>query len=286
VRILDLAAFYAAIANEGAMATPHAIESVEENGRTIYRRKATPLVRIGSADPAAFFQLKTMLQGVLERGTARSLKALAPYAAGKTGTSDNENDAWFVGFTNDVTIAVWVGYDNADGKRRTLGRGQTGAKVAAPIFQAILDAAWTHHAPKAPLSPPSPQAARQLIAVPIDLMTGDRLASGQGKGFTEYFRQNWFGQAVDTQFRLVPQGEAYAFRHPSPWDDGEENGGFDSPYEEGPYAQAPGWQDRARPEQPSPRRPDQGFRWWWEDDRPRRPQRIDPDYFWGNGRVY
>ena len=102
---------------------------------------------------AAFYQLKTMLQGVLERGTARSLKALAPYAAGKTGTSDNENDAWFVGFTNDVTVAVWVGHDNADGKRRTLGRGQTGGKVAAPIFQSILQAAWEHHAPKAPLEP-------------------------------------------------------------------------------------------------------------------------------------
>ena len=69
-----------------------------------------------------------MLQGVVERGTARSIAALAPYVGGKTGTTDDENDAWFVGFTNDVTVAVWVGYDNADGKRRTLGprpdRGQ------------------------------------------------------------------------------------------------------------------------------------------------------------------
>ena len=71
--------------------------AIEEGGRTVYSRKASSLVRLGSADPAAFYQLKTMLQGVLERGTARSLKALAPYAAGKTGTSDNENDAWFVG---------------------------------------------------------------------------------------------------------------------------------------------------------------------------------------------
>ena len=135
VRILDLAAFYAAVANEGVLPAPHAIESMEENGRVVYSRKTAAPARLGSADAAAFYQLKTMLQGVLERGTARSLKALAPYAAGKTGTSDNENDAWFVGFTNDVTVAVWVGHDNADGKRRTLGRGQTGGKVAAPIFQ-------------------------------------------------------------------------------------------------------------------------------------------------------
>jgi len=288
VRMLDLAAFYAAIANEGAMPMPHALEAIEENGRVVYSRKATTPVRLGSADPASFFQLKTMLQGVLERGTARNLRALAPYAAGKTGTSDNENDAWFVGFTNDVTIAAWVGYDNADGKRRTLGRGQTGAKVAAPIFQSILEAAWAHGIPKAPLDPPTPQTARQLIALPIDLNTGDRLAGlagQQGKGFTEYFRLNWFGQLADTQYRLVSQSEAYAFRHPAPWSDGEESGGFDGPYADGPYAQAPGWQDQVR-SSPPPRRSEQGFRWWWEDERPRRPQRIDPDYFWGNGRVY
>jgi 1A family penicillin-binding protein len=287
VRILDLAAFYAAIANEGAMPVPHAIEAVEESGRTIYSRKANSLVRLGSADPAAFYQLKTMLQGVLERGTARSLKALAPYAAGKTGTSDNENDAWFVGFTNDVTVAVWVGHDNADGKRRTLGRGQTGGKVAAPIFQSILQAAWEHHAPKAPLSPPSPQAAKQLIAMPIDLNTGDRLTDGR-KGFMEHFRLNWSGRLAETQFRLVPQSEVYAFRNPDPWSDGEEQGGPDY-YEDGPYAQGPGWLDNLRQSAPPPRRqvePERGFRWWWEDEAPRRPRRVDPDYLWRNGQVY
>ena len=81
---------------------------------------------INSVGRAAFYQLKTMLQGVLTRGTARAIAGLAPYVAGKTGTSDEENDAWFVGFTNDVTVAVWIGYDNADGTRRTLGRGATG----------------------------------------------------------------------------------------------------------------------------------------------------------------
>jgi membrane carboxypeptidase/penicillin-binding protein len=287
VRMLDLAAFYAAVANEGAMPVPHAIEAVEEGGRVVYSRKARPLTRLGSADAAAFYQLKSMLQGVLERGTARSLKAMAPYAAGKTGTSDNENDAWFAGFTNDVTIVVWVGHDNADGKRRTLGRGQTGGKVAAPIFQSIVQAAWEHHAPKAPLSPPTPQAAKQLIAMPIDLNTGDRLTDGR-KGFTEYFRLNWFGRLAETQFRLVPRSEVYAFRNPDPWSDGEVRGGPDT-YEDGPYAEGPGWFEDSRPNAPPSRRgvePERGFRWWWEDEPPRRSRRIDPDYFWRNGQVY
>ncbi len=126
VRPIDLAAFYATIANEGLRPVPHVVESVERDGQLIYRhqQKASP---INSVDRAAFYQLKTMLQGVLARGTARTISGLAPYVAGKTGTSDDENDAWFVGFTNDVTIAVWIGYDNADGKRRTLGGGSTGA---------------------------------------------------------------------------------------------------------------------------------------------------------------
>jgi membrane carboxypeptidase/penicillin-binding protein len=283
LRILDLAAFYAAVANEGALPSPHAFEEVSQGGRVVYSRSSAPMVRLGSADPAAFYQLKTMLQGVLERGTARNLRALAPYAAGKTGTSDGENDAWFAGFTNDVTVVVWVGYDNADGKRRTLGRGQTGAKVSAPIFQDIVEAAWQHHAPKVPLNPPSLQAARQLIALPIDLNSGDRLTNGE-RGFTEYFHLSGFGQLKDTQFTLVPQHDAYASRHTGPWSDGDE-GGWDESYDGGPYAQGPGWVGAPRPGGSIAPGNDAASR-WWEDDRPRRQRRIDPDYFWDNGQVY
>src|SRR3982751_81313 len=107
-----------------------------------------------------------MLQGVLARGTAHGIAPLAPYDAGHTGTTDGENDSWFVGFTNEVTVAVWVGYDNADGKRRTLGGGQTGASVAVPIFEPIIQAAWTYHAPKTALAPPSPEAQRQIVSLP------------------------------------------------------------------------------------------------------------------------
>ena len=103
---------------------------------------------------------------------ARS-RTLSPYVAGKTGTTDDENDAWFVGFTNDVTIAVWVGYDNADGKRRTLGGGQTGGKVAVPIFKPIIQAVWANVAPKTALAPPSPEAKRQLSCKSIDLDSGE-----------------------------------------------------------------------------------------------------------------
>ena len=114
-------------------------------------------------DHASFYQLKAMMQGVLARGTARSLSHMAPYVAGKTGTTDGENDVWFVGFSNDVTVAVWVGYDNADGHRRTLGAGRTGGSVAIPIFEPVMQAAWSYHAPKTALRPASPEAKRDLV---------------------------------------------------------------------------------------------------------------------------
>jgi penicillin-binding protein 1A len=112
------------------------------------------------ADRPAFVQLKTILQGVLARGTANSMRDLASYVGGKTGTSDDENDAWFVGFTNDVTVAVWVGYDNADTRqRRTLGAGRTGGNTAVPIWRPIMQAAWTSYAPQTVLRGPSAEAA-------------------------------------------------------------------------------------------------------------------------------
>jgi penicillin-binding protein 1A len=292
VRMVDLAAFYAAIANEGMRPSPHAIETIEQNGRTIYRHDSNSVAWLGSADRVAFYQLKTMLQGVLQRGTAVSLRALSPYVAGKTGTSDEENDAWFAGFTNDVTVVVWVGYDNADGKRRTLGRGQTGAKVAIPIFQPIIEAAWTYHAPKVALSPASPEAQRQIVDLPIDLNTGDRLAAGGRQAFVEHFRLDRSGRFEETQYRLVPREETYAANQDNPWVDGENLGrwGTDddqerfaqNPFAPTPRGQQPGWRN------PYGQQPSYGQQPYYgpEDDRYPRQRRVDPDYLWGNRQYY
>jgi membrane carboxypeptidase/penicillin-binding protein len=293
VRLVDLAAFYAAIANEGARPTPYALERVEEGGRTVYAHADKPPVRLGSADRVAFYQVKTMLQGVVERGTAASIRRYAPYIAGKTGTTDKEGDAWFVGFTNDITVAVWVGYDNADGKRRTLGPGQTGAKVAIPIFSAVLEAAWANGVPKVALAPPSEEARRLIADLPIDIRTGDP-ALDRRFAFVEHFRRDPSGQIAETQHRLVPHSEAYAAR--DPYGDGDDSAGIwgdgrteRDPYaRRGPYAQAPPpwWRDDPGMRQPQPQQP--GW-WrqptpspWWDDEDPRqrRSRRIDPDYFW------
>jgi penicillin-binding protein 1A len=282
LHLIDLAAFYAAVAGEGARPSPHAIESIEQDGRIIYRPDPNQVTWIGSADRASLYQLKTMLQGVVARGTARSLRQLAPYVGGKTGTSEDENDAWFVGFTNDVTIAVWVGNDNGDGQRRTLGRGETGAKVALPIFEQIIQAAWNVGAPKTPLSPPSPDAMRNLVAQQIDFATGDVIASGGGKSFTEYFRKDAQGGTDDTQYRLVSRDEADAYRPRAPDEEGPRYGSTDDRFARQPFGWTPFWNQWQR----NP--PPQTGRGFFDDDERAvaRPRRVDPDYPWAQRRFY
>jgi penicillin-binding protein 1A len=202
VRPVNLAAFYAAIANEGLRPSPHVIESIERDGQNIYQRKPE-LVSINSVDRAAVYQLKSMLEGVVARGTARSIAALSPYVAGKTGTTDDENDAWFVGFTNDVTVAVWLGYDNADGQRRTLGSGSTGGAVAVPVFESVIQAAWAYVAPKQTLAPPSPAAWPHLSCKSTDVGPEGRRRQAGG---SECLRLDEHGRVLDTRYRLVSRG--------------------------------------------------------------------------------
>ena len=202
LRMIDLAGFYAAIANEGQRVSPYTIDTIEKNGQAVYRHDAGRPVIMASGDRAAFFQLRTILEGVVTRGTAAAMKHLTGFAGGKTGTTDNENDAWFAGFTSDVTVVVWVGYDNARGKQ-TLGRGGTGGQVAVPIVEQIMQAAWNLQSPKAPLPPPSAEAARYLKPMPIDLNSGQKLASAKNGGFTEYFRLDGNKKLRDTQYALA-----------------------------------------------------------------------------------
>jgi penicillin-binding protein 1A len=311
VRPVDLAAFYAAIANEGLRPAPYVIDSIERNGLIVYRHDPKASTMISSVDRTAFYQLKTLMQGVVARGTARAISVFSPYVAGKTGTSDEENDAWFVGFSNDVTIAVWIGYDNASGKRRTLGGGSTGGGVAVPIFEPIMQAAWANVAPKAALAPPSPEARRHLACRSADADPGDVQARGErpggGRGgATECFRIDGSGQVVDTQYSLVSRGDYYE-------DDRQSSGGyytvnpnpfgfFRRPDNGGGYEQrrdgyyyygnngrtVPAPRDSWQQQPPA-----QSYGQTYRDPRVPRdpygrtyqtPQRVDPGYIWGGGR--
>ncbi len=213
VKMIDLAAFYAAVASEGRKVTPYAIDAIEKGGREVYRHAAPDPKILAGGDRAAFYQLRTILEGVVARGTAASMREHAGYIGGKTGTTDSENDVWFVGFSSDVTVAVWVGYDNAR-RRQTLGDGSTGGKVAVPIAEQIFLATWAHHAPKSPLPQPSPEAAKTLRPLPVDVMTGMRLQPSRA-AFKEYFRVSG-GKVRDTRHALVSRGQVVLRPGPPP----------------------------------------------------------------------
>jgi penicillin-binding protein 1A len=114
-----------------------------------------------------------------------------------------------VGFSNEVTIAVWMGYDNADGKRRTLGGGQTGGSLAVPIFEQVLQAVWSLQTPRTMLSPPSAAARQLLVASRADAETGEEDPNGKS---VEYLRRDRYGRATDSRYALVSRDEVYSTR--------------------------------------------------------------------------
>ncbi|GJD31679.1 Biosynthetic peptidoglycan transglycosylase [Methylobacterium adhaesivum] len=298
VRMVDLAAFYAAIANEGARPAPYALESVERDGKSLYVHTPREPVRIGSADRVAFYQLKTMLQGVTQHGTAAALSRFSSAIAGKTGTSENENDAWFAGFTNEITIVVWVGYDNADGTRKTLGRGQTGGHLAVPIAGTILQAAWANGVPRTNLAPPSAEARPYLTDLPIDSRSGERVSGG---GVLEHFRLA-NGRVADTQYKLLPRETRTALRPDA--EDGDLGGAEDGADVAGDlFGNRPSrgterdfldpfGEERSRaPSRRAQRDPDPIWPGtqrspFGDDEAYARPRRRDPDYLFGDDPRY
>ena len=81
------------------------------------------------------YQMVTILNGAVKRGTAKKLKSLKVPIAGKTGTTNDNYDAWFIGFTSNLVVGVYVGFDNP----KTLGKFETGSKVALPIFKNFIE---------------------------------------------------------------------------------------------------------------------------------------------------
>ena len=83
------------------------------------------------------YQMNSILQGAVKRGTAKKLRSLKVPLAGKTGTTNDNYDAWFIGFSSNLVIGVYIGYDNP----RTLGKFETGSKAALPIFKDFVEKA-------------------------------------------------------------------------------------------------------------------------------------------------
>ncbi|HVS16889.1 MAG TPA: PBP1A family penicillin-binding protein [Thermoanaerobaculia bacterium] len=130
---LELTAAYAAIANQGIWVEPHLVERVETPGGRVIEQHQ-PNTSQAMEPPIAYLLIHT-LRGVVRHGTATELASLPVPIAGKTGTTDGFTDAWFVGFTPQLSIGVWVGFD----QKRRIGRNMTGAVAAIPIWKRLAE---------------------------------------------------------------------------------------------------------------------------------------------------
>jgi len=151
--LYKMTAAYGMLVNGGKRIAPAILDRVQDrHGRTLFRHErrlcaaCNPLEALGPevpyppdlrerlADPQSVYQIVSMLEGVVLRGTGRRLRAIGKPLAGKTGTTSNYVDAWFIGFSSNLVVGVWIGFD----KPRTLGRGETGTSAAAPVFGAFM----------------------------------------------------------------------------------------------------------------------------------------------------
>ena len=152
--LLRLTNAYCTFVNGGKKVTPILIDRIQDRrGKTIFnsdKRKCLGCENISYLDeeipilqdnleqvisPSTAYQITSMLEGVVKRGTGKKLRTLNLPLAGKTGTTNKNMDTWFVGFTSKIVIGVYVGFDEP----KSLGRYETGAKVSLPIFKSFIE---------------------------------------------------------------------------------------------------------------------------------------------------
>ena len=151
--LLRMTTAYAQLVNGGKEITPSFIDRIQDRyGTTVYRHDQRPCVgcqpdlwdggpppelpdhRAQLIDPVTAYQMTSILEGVVQRGTGRTIKELGKPLAGKTGTTNESRDAWFVGFSPDLTVGIYIGFDTPV----PLGQGEGGARVAAPVFKDFM----------------------------------------------------------------------------------------------------------------------------------------------------
>ncbi|AHD09133.1 penicillin-binding protein 1A [Phaeobacter gallaeciensis] len=214
--LYKMVAAYAMFANGGERVQPTLVDRIQDRrGETIYRHDdrdcvdcASPALAAGQAprivdnreqvmDPITAYQLTSMMRGVVDRGTASSVINLPVPTAGKTGTTNDSRDVWFVGFTSNIVAGCYMGFDQP----RPMGRGAYGGTMCGPVFQQFMQKATAKY-------------GGGKFAVPegghfikIDRYTGARLADAASGGnvVAEYFRDGAepiFGLAFDGGFAM------------------------------------------------------------------------------------
>ncbi len=151
---LEMAAAYATFASGGVRHPPYWIRRVEDVSGRVLQEHIITGERV--LDESINFQLVDMMAGVIDDGTGNGVRRMgfALPAAGKTGTTNDYNDAWFTGFTPNLSTSVWVGFDRGQGMRDKNGAGITGGRGAAPIWAQFMKQATEGEPPRAFVAPP------------------------------------------------------------------------------------------------------------------------------------
>jgi penicillin-binding protein 1A len=213
---LRLTTAYAQLANGGRKLEPTFIDRIQDRGgRTIYRAdnrfcdgcrgdpwegQPPPLVpdeRAQLADPASVYQIVHILEGVIRNGTGRRVSVIGKPLAGKTGTSNAAMDTWFLGFSPDLAVGVFVGFDEP----RTLGPKETGSSVAAPVFRDFMAKALKN-APAKPFRVPT---GVNLVRVAHD--TGKPAQPGDSYVILEAFKARTSPNSQATIMGQQDQGD-------------------------------------------------------------------------------
>lgn len=195
--LMRMTAGYAMMVNGGKRITPSLIDRVQDrDGRTVFRHDdrnctgcnaetfASPTpprlvdTREQVVDPMTAYQMVSMLQGVVQRGTGGSVAAVGKPLAGKTGTTNDENDAWFVGFSPDLAVGVYLGFDTP----KHMGRGEGGSRAAAPVFREFM----THALKDRPATPFRVPPGIRLVR--INPETGDLAGPNDRNALVEAFK--------------------------------------------------------------------------------------------------
>ena len=187
---LKMASAYAVFANGGFLVKPYLIERIEDHeGNIVYKANPKSVCRDGRdtdiSNPAPrviseqiYFLMNSLLRDVVQNGTATLAKQLGRNdLAGKTGTTNDQRDAWFNGFTPDIVASAWIGFDNL----HSLGKGETGGKTALPMWIEFMKTALAD-IPEKPLIPPE-----GIVQAYINPHDGLLLDQGDKNGVWEYF---------------------------------------------------------------------------------------------------
>ena len=207
--LLKITTAYAMLVNGGKRITPTLIDRIQgRHGRTVFRHERrlcsscsniewdgqpVPVVpdnRDTVVDPISAYQIVSMLEGVVQRGTGRRIRAVGKPLGGKTGTTNKSFDTWFIGFSPDLAVGVFAGFD----KPRSLGRRETGSSVAVPIFRDFMAAALKDR-------PPLPfRIPKGVRLVRVNASTGKLARPGERNVIFEAFKPGTEPK-VETVFR-------------------------------------------------------------------------------------